>query len=174
MIYTLNIRYRFRSVGKNVYISGKQTVLFRDVVLGNDVFVGDYCHFGVKGLFIDDHTLLAPQVAFVGGDHTFNIKGQRINESVLYNHTKRQYLEQKGIKIGKDCWLGFRSIIFDGVNIGEGAVIAAGSLINKDVEPYTVVAGVPARFIKHRFGTKQDALEHSKSINGDYWRNFES
>lgn len=57
----------------------------------------------------------------------------------------------KRIKIGYDVWIGARVIIMDGVTIGTGAVIAAGAVVTRDVEPYAIVAGVPARNIKLRF-----------------------
>ncbi len=52
--------------------------------------------------------------------------------------------------IGDRCWIAYRAIILPGVKIGEGAVVGAGSVVTKDIEPYTVVAGNPARFIKKR------------------------
>ncbi|MEH1965208.1 MAG: acyltransferase [Nostoc sp.] len=52
--------------------------------------------------------------------------------------------------IGDRCWIAYRAIILPGVTIGEGAVVGAGSVVTKDIEPYTVVAGNPARFIKKR------------------------
>jgi acetyltransferase-like isoleucine patch superfamily enzyme len=57
----------------------------------------------------------------------------------------------KNVKIGHDVWIGERVVILDGVNIGNGAVIAAGAVVIKDVEPYSVVGGIPAKHIKYRF-----------------------
>ena len=56
--------------------------------------------------------------------------------------------EAKTIRIGNRCWLGARATILGGVTIGEGAVVAAGAVVTKDVPPYTVVGGVPAKFIR--------------------------
>ena len=56
-----------------------------------------------------------------------------------------------GVEIGNDVWIGKSSIILSGITIGDGAVIAAGSIVTKDVEPYSVVAGIPAKLIKKRF-----------------------
>lgn len=53
------------------------------------------------------------------------------------------------VKIGKNVWIGSHATILGGVNIGDNAVIAAGAVVNRDVPPNTVVAGVPARIIKH-------------------------
>jgi acetyltransferase-like isoleucine patch superfamily enzyme len=58
------------------------------------------------------------------------------------------------VNIGHDVWIGERAIILDGVTIGSGAIIAAGSVVNKDVEPYSIVGGVPAKHIKFRYDEK--------------------
>lgn len=59
--------------------------------------------------------------------------------------------------IGNDVWIGTRSIIMDGVNIGDGAIIAAGAVVTKDVPPFAIVGGVPAKVIKYRFS--QEIIE---------------
>ena len=53
-----------------------------------------------------------------------------------------------GVKIGNDCWIGAGAIILNGLTIGDGAVVGAGAVVTKDVEPYTIVVGNPARKIK--------------------------
>lgn len=58
--------------------------------------------------------------------------------------------EDKPVYIGNDVWIGRRAMIMPGVHIGDGAVIAAGGIITKDVPPYSVVGGVPAKVIKYR------------------------
>lgn len=59
--------------------------------------------------------------------------------------------ELKVNKIGSDVWIGARSLILDGIQIGNGAIVAAGSVVTQDVPPYAIAGGVPARVIKHRF-----------------------
>jgi phosphonate metabolism protein (transferase hexapeptide repeat family) len=59
--------------------------------------------------------------------------------------------KDKAVTIGNDVWIGHNSIIMPGVNVGNGAVIGAGAVVTKDVEPYSVVVGVPAKRIKMRF-----------------------
>lgn len=60
----------------------------------------------------------------------------------------------KPITIGNDVWIGFRAIIMDGVNIADGAIVAAGAVVTHDVPPYAIVGGVPAKVIKYRFDTE--------------------
>ena len=57
---------------------------------------------------------------------------------------------ESDINIGSDVWIGSNSVILKGVSIGEGAIIAAGAVVTKDVQPYTIVGGCPAKFIKNR------------------------
>lgn len=62
------------------------------------------------------------------------------------------YTESKGrIQIGNDVWIGTGAILLDGVQIGDGAIIAAGAVVTRDVAPYSIVAGVPARELRKRF-----------------------
>ena len=62
--------------------------------------------------------------------------------------------KRKKVIVGDDVWIGHNAVIMGGVKIGTGAVIASGSIITKDIEPYTVVGGVPGKFIKRRFNEK--------------------
>ena len=66
------------------------------------------------------------------------------------------------VKVGNDVWIGERVMVMGGVSIGDGAVIGAGSIVTKDVPPYAIVVGVPARVIKYRF--EQDIIEELRAI----------
>jgi len=68
-----------------------------------------------------------------------------------YNFVRDHYL----VEIGNDVWIGAGAIILDGVKIGDGAIVAAGAVVAKDVPPYTIVGGVPAREIKKRLSDQQ-------------------
>jgi acetyltransferase-like isoleucine patch superfamily enzyme len=83
-------------------------------------------------------------------------------------YAKRDFIETSAkVSIGHDVWIGEKSIILDGINVGNGAVIAAGAIVVKDVEPYSVVGGVPARHIKYRFDEQTiELLQQSE------WWNF--
>ena len=70
--------------------------------------------------------------------------------------TDKSYFEElKPIKIGNDVWIGANAVILDGVAIGDGAIIGAGAVVNKDVPPYAIVGGVPAKIIRYRFSDEQ-------------------
>jgi acetyltransferase-like isoleucine patch superfamily enzyme len=97
---------------------------------------------------------IAPEVLFVcHADHptetasTFGIQDRIVKTKTMY-----EYLRTKGpIVVGNDVWVGTRAIILSGVTIGDGAIVAAGSVVTKDVPPYAIVAGNPARLIRYRF-----------------------
>ena len=69
----------------------------------------------------------------------------------------------KPIVIGNDVWIGSRAIVLGGINIGNGAIIAAGAVVTKDVPPYAIVGGVPARIIRYRFS--EDIIKRLCDIN---------
>jgi len=79
----------------------------------------------------------------------FYRKRNTFNIQIVDNDLK--FDEYQPITIGNDVWIGSRAIILDGVCIGDGSIIAANSVVTKNVEPYCIVGGVPAKVIKNRF-----------------------
>lgn len=80
----------------------------------------------------------------------------KLTEDQLYSHTT----------VGHDVWIGARSILLGGLSIGTGAIIAAGSVVTREVEPYSIVAGVPAKKVKMRF----DESTVSKLLESNWWQ----
>lgn len=76
---------------------------------------------------------------------------------------KREKGYDADVIINEDVWIASRVTLLKGVNIGRGAIIAAGAVVNKDVLPYSIVGGVPARFIKFKWSLEQ-VLEHEKIL----------
>ena len=94
------------------------------------------------GITIDDYVLIGPNVQFYTNNHSYSDK----NIPIYFQGYPDAALSD-GIHIKKGAWIGAGSIILPGVVVGENAVVAAGSLVNKSVDPGTLVAGVPAKFI---------------------------
>jgi acetyltransferase-like isoleucine patch superfamily enzyme len=94
-----------------------------------------------KGLVIGNNVLIAGHCLIIPANHIFTRKDIPIN---------KQGTESKGIIIEDDVWIAAGCQILDGVTIGKGAIIAAGSVVNKSVDAYSIVGGVPAVFIKSR------------------------
>ena len=74
------------------------------------------------------------------------VKKTRFNEYKFIDLDKKYF-----VKIGNDVWIGYGALIMEGLTIGDGAVIAAGAVVTKNVPPYAIVGGVPAKIIKYRF-----------------------
>jgi len=89
------------------------------------------------------YVMIGPELLVTGNDHQTNCPGV----PVIFSGRP----EPQSLFIGDDVWIGARVTIMRKVRIGNGAVIAAGSVVTKDVEPYSIVGGVPARHIRYRF-----------------------
>ena len=109
------------------------------IVCGENFYANAHCHI-LGEITFGDNVLIGPKVIIWGRDHGYK-KDQLIN---------KQPYTRESIKIGNDVWIGACAIVLKGITIGDGAIVAAGSVVTKDVEPYTIVAGNPAKMIKRR------------------------
>lgn len=110
--------------------------------IGNQSSIGAMCYVGCSGwIDIGNHVMIGPSVNLIAENHNHD----RVAASM-----KEQGVIRKGIVIEDDCWIGTQSTILDGVRIGRGSIVAAGAVVTKDVPPYSVVGGVPAKVIKTR------------------------
>jgi acetyltransferase-like isoleucine patch superfamily enzyme len=116
-------------------------------------FIGPYvCLAGPGDIKIGKNCLIAAHVGIFANDHVFDDPTQTIED---------QGITRKGITIGDDCWLGHAVTILDGVTIGEGSVIGAGAVVSKDIPPYSVAVGVPAKVVKSR--KPKELIKHFSS-----------
>ena len=110
--------------------------------VGDHSNIGPYSYIGCSGFIsIGNNVMISPRVSIYAENHVFDSTEDTI---------KSQGIKRKTVVIEDDCWIAANSIILAGVTIGKGSVVAAGSVVSKDVPPYSVVAGVPARIIKSR------------------------
>ena len=105
-------------------------------------------------LYIGNYCSIAPEVKFIlSADHpvnfisTFPFRVKILGESA-------EAMTKGDIVVDDDVWIGQRATILSGVHIGQGAIVAAGAIVTRDIPPYSVWGGVPARFIKYRFSPK--------------------
>ncbi len=131
-------------------ISRKNKIQFT----GKDIYIGHNCHFGANVEF-HNKVMVASQVSFVGGDHEFSTIGCYITDS---GRAKIQDIE-----VFDDVWIGHGAIILHGVKLHKGCIIAAGSVVTKDVDDYSIVGGNPAKLIKMRFSEKE-IVEHQNKL----------
>jgi acetyltransferase-like isoleucine patch superfamily enzyme len=120
-----------------------------NVEIGNNIFINRGTHITApEKIIFGDDVLIGPYVVFNSGNHIYRNRDQLIRE---------QGHDTKPITVEDDVWIGAHAVILAGVTIGKGAVVAAGAVVSRSVEPYTVVAGVPARVIKYR-GRRDDVI----------------
>jgi len=124
----------------------KNNVLFNYPVFGDKLIIGKFCQIASGTQFImgaANHRLCSATT------YPFNIMSEAWAEIAPVHLSQ---LPHKGdTVIGNDVWFGRNCVVMPGVKIGDGAIVAAHSVVTKDVEPYSVVGGNPARFIKKRF-----------------------
>ncbi len=134
------------------------------ICLGNGVAIERNVDIGSLNntcIHIDEETFIAPDVCIAGpGDIKIGKNCMIAAHSGIYanNHNfadptipmSKQGVSRKGIVIEDDCWLGHGVTVLDGVTIGKGSVIGAGAVVNKDIPPFSVAVGIPARVIKSR------------------------
>jgi acetyltransferase-like isoleucine patch superfamily enzyme len=156
-------------VGKSFSFGINTRFFAKDTIdIGDNVYFGRNCCVECD-LKIGSEVLIANNVGFVGkNDHNYKKVGMPIRSApeirdLRYNPP----LNERLITIGDDTWIGFGAIILSGVNIGEGAIIAAGSVVTKDVLPFAVVCGTPAKFVKFRFSTSE-IVQHKMLCRLDY------
>lgn len=165
-IYLVKVKWRRYSIG-NGFHAGRRVVLWapNKLKIGNDCYIGRYSQIECDA-DIGHSVIMANMVSFVGRyDHHFRHVGTPTRLSRQIRDTDYDW---KGadirVTVGDDVWIGFGAIILSGVTIGEGSVIAAGSVITKDVEPYTIVGGNPARKICDRFKSAEDEHLHRLAL----------
>ena len=139
----LMFKLLLKKTGRHFYIDyGSYLRNMRKISFGNGVFVNRCCsffgshHVADAEIILGDNVVVGPYVTFFGAGHDYR--------SLNLPDTART------ITVGKDVWIGGNVTILPGVTIGEGAVVGASSVVTKDVEPYTVVAGNPAKMINKR------------------------
>ena len=129
-------------LAKNISISGPGTVL----------------HAEIGKIKIGSFSSIAPNVTITEFNHDMDaITTYGIKSNLFGQEFKEDIVSKGDIVIGEDVWIGSNVAILSGVIIGRGAVIAAGAVVNKNVEPYSVVGGVPAKKIRMRFSPERIA-----------------
>lgn len=164
-LYLTYIKWRKYDIGPRFH-AGRSVVLWAP----NQIRIGYNCYIGRHSQIecdadIGHNVIIANRVALVGRyDHHFRHVGTPTSLSHQIRDSDYEW-DGKDIKVtvGDDVWIGYGAIILSGVTIGEGSVIAAGSVVTKDVERYTVVGGNPAKKICDRFENETDRTIHELS-----------
>jgi acetyltransferase-like isoleucine patch superfamily enzyme len=151
-------------IGRAVYyfwIRGRDAARIRpgQVTVGRHTYgfvrASAYMPTGRETLRIGNYCSIAREVMFIFGEHrTDLVSTYPLRTLLIPSGENVDAIEKGSITIGSDVWLGTRAMIMSGVTIGHGAVVAAGAVVTRDVPPYAIVGGVPARVIRSRFDAR--------------------
>ncbi len=133
--------YRFRSRGKNLRLGRNLFVYPHKVSVGDNVYIGQNSYLD-GDISIGNNVMLASYVSIVGGDHRYDVPGVPIRDTGR-EHWKPTHIEE-------DVWIGHGTIIMNGVSIGKGSVVGAGSIVTKDIPANSIAFGSPAKVVRHR------------------------
>jgi len=170
-LFLVKFRYRRFAIGEGFHAGLRVRIWGRDKVeIGRNFYIGRDS-FIETDVMIGDNVMFGNRVAVVGRyDHHYQLPGVPIR---LAPQMRDKDYKWKGIglitTIENDVWVGYGSTVMGGVTIGEGSIIGAGSLVTKDVEPYSIYAGVPARKIRDRFDNPIDLQTHLKLVQSKYY-----
>lgn len=133
-------------LGRNSYVGFDTTI--------TNSKIGRFCSIGEGVRIISDNH---PSTVFVSTCPSFYSTRKQNGQCFVSEIKFEEYLDIDGYRIivGNDVWIGSHSIIRGGITIGDGAIIAMGAVVTKDVPPYAIVGGVPAKIIKYRFTEEQ-------------------
>lgn len=145
---------QWREANKHNFTVPLRGIPFKCIRIGKGTY-GKICVYNcttTSRLEIGNYCSIADDVAFLlSVEHPLN-HVSTFPFKTMYGKDGYVDATSKGdIVIDDDVWIGFRSIIMSGVHIGQGAVVAAGAVVTKDVPPYAIVGGVPAKILKYRF-----------------------
>lgn len=146
VVWGANLKYWFRAnkISRTAHV-GKNTHL-RGCKIGKYVYIGSHCV--LNHVTIGNYACIASTAAIGGMEHSYwypSISPVLSNECIFGKETK----------IGNDVWIGAHVCVKQGVTIGDGAVIGAGSVVTKDIPPYTIAYGIPAKVVKKRFDNEE-------------------
>lgn len=163
-VLIFKIRYSWVRIGKNMHCQwSNKFSTGRSIIFGDNVGIGYSCLFQCN-ISVGNHVLIGSNSAFINSDdHIYNAVG----ELMWYSGRGDKFM----INIADDVWIGHGATILTPCNIGRGAIIAAGSLVTKDVPPYAIVGGVPAKVIKYRFSNEEIFHHESILINKGQMKN---
>ena len=136
------VKFMFKQVGKNINIEkGARFGFGTDVVIGDNSGIGANASIP-QSIVIGKDVMMAPDCLILASNHKFDDLSRPMNQQGM--------TAPETVEIGNDVWIGSRVIIMPGIKIGDGVIIAAGSVATKDLESYGIYGGVPAKLIKSR------------------------
>lgn len=154
------LRPLFKKYGKNFIFDPFGVYSFSNIEIGEDVFIGAGAKIISEESYIKigNKVMLGPNVSLIAGSHNIHEIGK-----YMFDVKNKRPENDLPIIIENDVWIASNVTVLMGVKIGEGSVVGAGSVVTKNVPPFSFVAGVPAKWIKNRF-TDEEILKHKQLI----------
>jgi maltose O-acetyltransferase len=156
------LRPLFASHGRRFWFDPAGEYSFGSIHVGDDVFLGPGARLSapLSTITIGNKVMFGPDVMLMGGNHNVALVG-RFMADIGENEKRPE--DDLGVTIQDDVWIGARATVLHGVTIGRGAIVAAGAVVTKDVPPYAVVAGIPARLLRLRWDL-DTVLRHEAAL----------
>ncbi len=138
---------RIKHKGLNCHIERNCIINTANVIFGDNIFIGPGCLLlSTKAkIIIGNNVMFGPNVSIITGNHRINVKGVP-----MISVTEKQTDDDEDVVIEDDVWIGAGAIVLKGVRIGTGSIVAAGSVVTKDIPAYHIYMGVPERKIIER------------------------
>jgi len=154
------MRPAFRRHGRHFLFDPNGQYTFKTIEVGDDVTLGarPVLVAAESRIIIGSKVMFGPAVTILGGDHNTAVAGR-----FMYDVRDKRPQDDQDVVIEDDVWVGARAVILKGVHVGRGSIIAAGSLVYRNVPPYSTVAGVPAITVNRRFDI-DTILAHEKAL----------
>jgi acetyltransferase-like isoleucine patch superfamily enzyme len=156
-------RSMFASCGKSVHFyPNKSDFLYKNISIGSNVSIGPGASFiaSISHIYIGNKVIFGPNVTIRGGNHSTHIIGKFMGD---YRKSDKLISDDDPVVIEDDVLVGTGVIILKGVHIGRGAIISPGAVVIRNVPPYAIVEGVPAKMIRFRWNVI-DILKHESLI----------
>lgn len=152
----------FKSCGDNLTIDFKSSSFsLSSIEIGENVFIGSRAYFA-GNISIGNNIMFGPNVTILDGDHLFGVIGESVRflKPILNENSKKVTIED-------EVWCGASAIILKGVTLGMGSVIGAGSIVSKDIPPFTIAVGNPCKPVKLIF-TDEELRRHLYILGRTY------
>jgi len=140
-------------IGDGVFIGNQAFLQGRHegrLVIGERCWIGPQSYFDARDAVLEDGVGWGPGAKLLGGEHT----GVPLEEPIIATPVRT-----RPVRVGRGADIGVNAVLLPGVTVGEGAIVGAGAVVTKDVAPYDVVAGVPARVLRSRRSSRKSALK---------------
>lgn len=165
-----HVVWRRYTIGKNFHC-GRGVFLWarNGITIGDDFYIGKYSIIETN-CRIGNGVIIANNVGIVGKyDHNYQQIGVPVRLAMSVRDEQYDWKGNDELTIiGDDVWIGYGAIVMSGVKIANGTIVAAGAVVTKDTEPYSIYAGVPAKKIRDRFDSIEEKDQHILLIRQRY------